>query len=151
VTQGDYKSFKITERAFIATDIIKYSNANKNCSNVKLFSNTFIHANIVDDKISNVHLQMTVTNQNNMKWVLCHYIHYNILYTVSDLFRHITKTLCLNTPKTVVVPRATTTCDKILQCSVSVGIIYFGNLKLIVSYINRKLRFFPMVLVTCER
>lgn len=80
MTQRDDKLFKITELAFIATDIIKYSNANKNCSNGKLFSNTFIHANLVDDKISNVLLQTTVTNQNNMKWVLCHYIHYNILY-----------------------------------------------------------------------
>jgi len=80
MTKGDDKSFEITERAFIASDIIKYSNANKNCSDVKLFSNTFIHANLVDDKISNVHLQTTVTNQKNMKWVLCHYIHYNILY-----------------------------------------------------------------------
>lgn len=67
MTQGDDKSYKY---AFIVTDIIIYSNANKNCNNVKLlFSNTyiFIHANSVDDKISNINLQTTVTNQNNTK------------------------------------------------------------------------------------
>lgn len=48
MTYFDDKSFEITERPFIVTDIIIYSNANKNCSNLELlFSNTFffIHAN----------------------------------------------------------------------------------------------------------
>jgi len=82
MTHRDDKLFEITECAFIVTDIIMYSKANKNCSNVKLFPNTFIfiHANLVDDKISNINLQTTVTNQNNMKWVLCNNIIQSAIY-----------------------------------------------------------------------
>jgi len=99
MTQGDDKSFEITKCTFIVTDIIIYSNANKNCSNVKLlFSNTFIfiHVNLVDDKISNINLQTTVTNQiiRNAYYVIIYIV---IYYSVSDLLRHITKTPCLNT------------------------------------------------------
>jgi len=136
MTQGDDKSYKC---AFIVTDIIIYSNANKNWNNVKLlFSNTFIfiHANlVVDDKISNINLQTIVTNQNNTKWVLCHNIRCNTLFRQRFTYRHITKTPCLNTKKPVVVHRASTTYNKIpCRCSVCVG-MYFGDLKLIASYI----------------
>jgi len=148
MTQRDDKSFETTERFYIVTGmIIIYSNANKNYSNVKSFSNTFIfiHANLVDDKNLKCKFykwmwRIEIIRSGCYVIIIILYVYMRlyariiITYTVAVLFRLITKTPCLNAIKTVVAHRCYAVVlygSKIcsgLRCSVCVR-IYFSHLK----------------------